>query len=303
MPLAANVIVGDRYEPFLPYCLKSVEKALDVIIINDNSNNPQNPNLVNIKESALYKEGRLYLLFSDFKKLGGFHGARNLCLNKTEELIQEGTLSRENLWILYLDCDEVHPPTFYSFVKNYVEKAPEHIGIIDGYMYQFILTFRYYTTLERRHNLFFRYHPKIRWERPVHETLINLQGERAASGYSYFHYGYLLPQEDLMNRWKLYEEYGGLDFDLKKVKENKMLQEKSPLCIPFKGEHPSFLKDFISDYHAGLNPAAKEFEKLNMKHGRNPLLWVKNLTRHYNYELRLAYRKMQFNKLFKENNQ
>lgn len=294
--LAANLIMGDRPEPFLPYCLESIREGVDLAVINDNSNNKENPNLAMVKNSTLYREGRVDLLYSDFKELGGFAAARNLCLDRVKELQDKGDLPLENLWILYLDCDEVHPPGFANFTGDFVANVPPRVGIVDGYMYQFILTFDYYTTLERRHNLFFRFHPEIRWERPVHETLVNLQGERIATGYTYNHYGYMLPPDDLMERWKLYDQFDGLDFNLDQVEKGEMLMEKSALSIPFAKEHPPGLGDYIREFNANLNPLSRKYlEKVEMER-KNPGIFVKNLLRHINYEVRLAFRNIQAGK-------
>jgi hypothetical protein len=291
--LIANVIMGDRPEPFLPYCLESIKDGIDLVVLNDNSGNPDNPNMVYVKNSTLFKEGKIDIITSDFEKAGGFAGVRNLCLDRVQALIDEGKYTTENLWILYLDCDEVHPPNFKPFVKRFLANVPDSVGIVDGYMYQFILTFDYYTTLERRHNLFFRYHQDIRWERPVHETLIDLKGERIATDYTYPHYGYLLPPEDLMSRWKLYEKYNGLDFDLEKVKKEEMLLEKSDLCIPFTGQHPPCLKEYIEVFKANPFELNKAFmEKIN-KRRKNPLNVIGSLLRDVNYQVRLKFRRIQ----------
>jgi len=285
--------MGDRPEPFFPFCLESIKDAVDLVVLNDNSGNPENPNLQYVRNSTLYKEGRIELLTSDFEKAGGFAGVRNICLDRVQALVEEGRYTTDNLWILYLDCEEVHPPRFSSFVKVFLSQLPDSVGIVDGYMYQFILTFDYYTTLERRHNLFFRFHKDIRWERPVHETLVNLQGARIATDYTYPHYGYLLPPEDLMNRWKLYEKYDGLDFDLEKVKKEEMLLEKSELCIPYSGEHPPCLKDYIAKFKEHPFELNKAFIQKTNEIRKNPMKVFAALMRDVNYQIRLKFRRIQ----------
>ena len=297
--LIANVIIGDRPEPFFGYCLESVKDAVDLLVLNDNSGNPENPNLKIAKKSRLYNEGKLDLIYSDFKKQGGFAGVRNLCLDRVKELIDQGKVSQNNLWILYLDADEVHPPNLTSFVKNFLAKVPPSVGIVDGYMYQFILSFDFYTTLERRHNLFFRYNPDIRWERPVHETLTNLKGQRIATGYTYCHYGYLLPPDDLMKRWELYDQYDGLDFNLEEIKKDDMLMEKSIECIPYSKGHPRVLGEYIREFKKNLNPICKKFQDKVDKNRSNIVRRTINFLRHLNYEIRLKYRDIQVKGLIK----
>ena len=291
--LVANVIMGDRPEPFFPFCLESVKDAVDLLILNDNSANPQNPNLKSVRNSRMFNEGKIDLLHSDFKELGGFAGARNLCLDRVKELLAKKKIPHKNLWIMYLDCDEVHPPELINFVKNYLSKLPPTTGIVDGYMYQFILTFDFYTTLERRHNLFFRYDPEIKWERPVHETLVNLKGKRLATGYTYNHYGYLLPPDELMKRWELYDKFNGLDFNLEDVREENMLLEKSVECIPFHKGHPRVLNEYIRDFKENPNPLFQKFQEKTMNNRRNMIRRTLNFLRHVNYELRLKFRDIQ----------
>lgn len=295
--LVANVIMGDRYEPFFPFCLESVRDAVDLLVLNDNSANPQNPNLKTVRNSRMFNEGKIDLLHTDFKELGGFAGVRNVCLDRVKELISQKKLSTKNLWIMYLDCDEVHSPELITFVKNYLSRLPTSTGIVDGYMYQFILTFDFYTTLERRHNLFFRYDPEIKWERPVHETLINLKGKRLATGYTYNHYGYLLPPDELIKRWELYDKFDGLDFNLKDVREENMLLEKSGECIPFQKGHPRVLNEYIRDFKDNPNPLYRKFQEKTLSNRQNVVRRTLNFLRHINYEVRLKFRDIQAGRL------
>jgi len=296
MYLVANVIMGDRPEPFLKYCMESIKEAVDLVVLNDNSSNPENPNIPVLKDSSLYKEGKVDILYSDFKKIGGFAAARNICFDRVSELLDKNELPDKDLWILYLDCDEVHPPQLAKFVKDFISNLPEEIGIVDGYMYQFILTFDYYTTLERRHNLFFRFHRDIKWERPVHETLTGLKGKRIATGYTYCHYGYLLSREDLLKRWQLYDKFGGLDFNLDDVDKNNMLMEKSEIAIPYKGGHPTVMKEYIDEFRKNPGQLNQKFTDKIRKLRKNPIFRIKNYLRHLNYELRLWFRDIETRK-------
>lgn len=293
MNLVANVIMGDRPEPFLKFCMESISEAVDLVVLNDNSDNPDNPNIPVLKKTSLYKNGKVDVLQSNFKEIGGFAAARNICLDRVSELIKKKEIPGENLWILYLDCDEVHPLQLTGYVKDFISHVPGEIGIIDGYMYQFILTFDYYTTLERRHNLFFRFHRDIRWERPVHETLAGLKGKRIATGYTYCHYGYLLSREDLLKRWQVYDKYNGLDFNLKDVDESNMLMEKSALAIPYTKGHPAIMKEYIDEFRRNPGQLNLKFQDKIMKLREDPIFKIKNYLRHLNYELRLRFRDME----------
>ena len=200
--VVANTIMGDRPEPFLPYCLESIHDAVDYLVLNDNSGNSNNPNLKYIKDSWIWKEGRVKLLPGLLSELGGFHGARNICLDETNKLGLNG-----DVWVLYLDCDEVHPESLTVLTRRILPVVSDNIGVVEGYFFQFLQSFKYYGSIDHRHNLLFRYNPAIRWIEPIHSKLVNIKGERFVTPYVYFHYGYVYSPENLYRRFELYHEY------------------------------------------------------------------------------------------------
>ncbi len=180
--IAAVMIVGGREEPFLAPCLESIARAVDLLVINDNSQDPSSVNRGILKESSLYREGKVHVIPSGFK---GFGYCRTLCLDYLRENFREG------MWVLYIDSDEVHSPAVISITRGILPCLSRQIGIVDGYFYNFYQSPRWYISLDRRHNLFFRFNKDVRWEGEVHEKPVNLQGRREAIPYRYFHYGYL----------------------------------------------------------------------------------------------------------------
>ena len=68
-------------------------------------------------------------------------------------------------WVIFVDCDEVHYPSLARVTRDLLPGLPEDIGIVDGYCYQIYLSPRLLLSLDRRHNLMFRFRPEIRSNR------------------------------------------------------------------------------------------------------------------------------------------
>jgi hypothetical protein len=285
--IAANVIIGSRPEPFFPMCLESVEKGIDYLVLNDNSGNPNNPNLKAFYESKLYKDGRTALLQTDLKKLTGFDEARNLCI---EETIKR--FPNQDLWILYLDTDEVHTPRFASLTRRFLPSLPPSVGVVDGYFYQFIQSFDYYSSLDRRHNLLFRYKPGIHWEKPIHSELRGITGKRVPTGYVYFHYGYVFAPENVLRRWKLYKAYDSIPFDPDKLQESSLFYGYEKNLVRFLKDHPHVMERYIQE-KKGEGHVQQYTEYVSRYFAAHPGHRLKARVREVNWKLRLAFRNFQ----------
>lgn len=285
--VAANVIIGSRLEPFFSSCLASVEPAVDFLVLNDNSGLKDNPNLNAYYASKLFKENRTLLIRTKLSELTGFDEARNICLTETAKRFQD-----QNLWILYLDSDEVHTEGLADLTRRMLARLPPKIAVVDGYFYQFIQSFAYYASLDRRHNLLFRYQPKLRWQNPVHETLCGIEGKRIPTGYTYFHYGYVYPPEKVLERWNLYKKYGGVPFDPALMSPDTLFKdyEKKMVLVPFRGKHPTTFslkenqdKDYIVQFTQAVQNRFKQSWRMRF------LAKLKEL----NWGLRLSVRNLQ----------
>ena len=153
------MLMGGKPEPFLAACLDSLYGAVDRIVLNDNSGLPQHANLSVVQQSRLYQAGKIEILPSSFI---GFGPCRELCLVRIRELAVAGD------WIIFVDCDEVHPPQLPTITRSILPYLPAKVGIVDGYFYQFFQFPRFITSLDHRHNLMFRYNPEISWQGQVH---------------------------------------------------------------------------------------------------------------------------------------
>jgi hypothetical protein len=223
------MLMGAREEPFLAACLDSLYGAVDKIILNDNSGLAQHANLSVVQQSRLFLAGNIEIIPSDFI---GFGPCRELCLVRIRELAVSGD------WIIFVDCDEVHPPQLPVITRSILPYLPAKVGIVDGYFYQFFQFPRYITSLDHRHNLMFRFNPAISWQGQVHEQVVNLTGERLVLPYRYFHYGFLKSHRDISAKWALYGSLGDPVSGAQTADPLKVICDSARTAVEFFGSHP-----------------------------------------------------------------
>lgn len=277
--IAAIMIVGAKAEPFLSASLESIRDAVDLLVLNDNSGEQSSPNRSTISRSSLYADGRVHIIPSEFK---GFGYCRTLCLDYLREH------HPRNTWVLYIDADEVHPPSISHLTRNIIAELPQCVGIVDGYFYQFFLSHRYYLSLDRRHNLFFRFNKDVRWEGKVHEKPVNLRGCREAFPYRYFHYGYLTNPRDILSKWSLYADLGDGGCNDVTVNPSFYFKKDASRVMRFQGAHPPAARPALERVLSENGEHFEHFEALVKElEGVNRL---RRKMRHINFELRTALR-------------
>jgi hypothetical protein len=165
---------------------------------------------------------------------------------------------------------------------------------VDGYFYQFIQSFDYYRSIDRRHNLLFKSHPNLRWEKPIHSQLTRIKGRRISTGYLYFHYGYVVPPQNVLDRWSLYHRYDSVPFDPGKLDVQTLFQgyENWMVLVPFRGNHPKALSSYFE--HNPPREHLTQFTEVVKNHlerhtGRR---WLGKF-KEFNWRLRLAFRNFQ----------
>jgi len=277
--IAGVMMMGGKSEPFLAACLESIRDAVDLLVLNENSGDPANPNMEVVRASSLWKAGKVHLIESEFK---GFGFCRTLCLDYI------GTIYKPGTWVLYIDCDEVHPSGITAVTRAILPHLPETVGIVDGYFYQFFQTTEFYLSLDRRHNLFFRYNPEIRWEGVVHEKPVGMAGSREAIPYPYFHYGYLMDPRDLLKKWKLYTDLGdsGSCSDAGRVDEIVMGHVKA--VLPYRGGHPAVAAQCLAAV------TQQEYVRRFTERARREPRGVGQLLQGLNFAMRLHSRYLQY---------
>lgn len=230
MSITAVMLMGAKREPFLGACLDSIRDAVDRLIVNDNSGLAEHPNLSVMRDSELFKTGRVTIIPSTFL---GFGPCRDLCLAEMRKTTESGR------WVIFVDCDEVHTPSINQVTRCLLPRLPEDIGIVDGYFYQIFQSPDFIKSLDHRHNLMFRFNPEIRWTGQVHEQLSGLMGRRLVVPYRYFHYGYLEPTEVIIRKWQLYGSLGDYQSGRQCEMPNEFMWQEIKKLTAFYGRHPA----------------------------------------------------------------
>ena len=239
MSVTAVMLMGAKREPFLAACLASIRDAVDHLIVNDNSGLAEHANLSVMKESELYRSGRVTIVPSAFL---GFGPCRDLCLAEMRKTNEPGR------WIIFVDCDEVHIPTISRVTQRLLPNLPERIGIVDGYFQQIFQSPDCMQTLDHRHNLMFRFRPDIRWVGQVHEKLDGLAGQRLVIPYRYFHYGYLETPKVVAEKWRFYGSLGDRQSGRQSEIPEEYMQKELGRLHAFYGRHPEFALPAIREY-------------------------------------------------------
>ncbi len=287
--IAANMIVGKRDERFLTACLESLKDAVDLIVINDNSEGRATANLRIIHDSALYKAGKVIVITSGFE---GFAACRNKCLDYVSGL------SHPDIWVLYCDCDEVHTEGFARISRELIPNLPETVGIVEAYVYQFHRTDGYYSTLDHRKNLLFRFNAKIRWRGDVHEWPYDIEGDRVVLPYRYYHYGYVASLGSLNEKWAMYSSLGDSE-STDRIKNVYALNHKhASEAIVFRHTHPSVVHGMLDLINETEMDQIKAFDDMVR---RVPMGRFRRSVRYLNNELKVWLRGASFMRAFRGN--
>jgi hypothetical protein len=276
------MLVGRKPERFLPACLESIADAVDLLVVNDNSCGSASGNLAALTNSALYRQGKVKIIPSEFK---GFGYCKNLCLDYLRANPVPG------MWVLNIDCDEVHTPGITALTRRILPNLPSGIGIVDGYFRHFIMSSRYYVSLDRRHNMILSFNNNIHWEGSVHEKLVNTCGARIGLPYRYFHYGYLVSIRELLKRWELYGSLGDAISGGYATQAHVNFNGDACRAMCFRVRHPDFVFQLLEEYRSKNREDVRIFEDLVKEY--NPTR-REMLRKNFSYDTIMAWRRMQF---------
>ena len=202
--VCATLLIGSQPEPLLLSCLESAAEAIDYLVVDLNGNYEQN--LAILENSRLYKEKRMRIEKSVFKD---YSTARN----NTFQM-----LPSETEWVMRLDADEVHFPQELKIItREIIPNLSKDVGMLDAYWLCFFHSFKYVTKLERRHDLFIRYHKGMKWERSIHEQLTGRQGIRLAAPYVFHHYASIKDPQEFLRKVNSYIQLTSQEGSLKKM--------------------------------------------------------------------------------------
>lgn len=260
--VTATLIIGKQPEPHLSECLACAAEAVDFAVVDYNGECRQNWEALN--ESKLFKEGRMRIEKSAWKD---YAQARNNTLN---------LLPPQTTWFMRLDGDEVHFPEQLKIItKEIIPGLDENVGMLDAYWLCFFHSFKYTTKLERRHDLFVRYRPGMRWERSIHEQLIGRHGCRQAAPYVFHHYAGITSPEAFLDKVHAYFKLTNSENTLKKVPDYKDIDaylEEHVKDTPLYSYGGSYPPDVLWHQNPDTAPAylAEMNEKLQHLLGTDP---------------------------------
>lgn len=276
MGVAAHLILGAREEPFLTALLASLDGVADVLIVNDNAPGAS-PHEAVLAQSSFGRSGRIAVERTAFT---GFGDARNVCLRLHARL-------DAGAWIAFVDADEVHGPGA-TRIASHLGEVPPEIAFVDGYTWHFFQSFAWYTSIERR-MMFFRFHPRARWEGLVHEHLHGVEGGRIALPYVYGHYGHTLEPRRHAEKGRHYSALGAAgnvlsEADLPSFDVRQYFAPVYHRLMRFHGRQPPAAATAL----AVLRPRLAAFHAVTEEVARQQPAGVKlrNVLRRWNYELR-----------------
>jgi len=133
--------------------------------------------------------------------------------------------------------------------------------VVDGWFYQFYQSPRYYLSIDRRHNLLFRFHPGVRWEGAVHERVVNLRGRRLAMPYRYFHYGYVATADHVRGRWDQYGTLGDAVSGGQASRVEEIFASDARRARRYAGRHPAPVRPLLDAYEHAHGEAIQRFDR------------------------------------------
>lgn len=285
MQVVAILLVGSRPEPYLPAVLDGLVGGVDRLVVNDNSGLARSSNRDVIESSRLHNEGRVTIVEAPFE---GFSRARNNCL----DVIRADRSGDPPTWVLMVDADEVHGPRLATLTSRILPTLVASVGGVDGYVVQFMQTLDFFISIDRRHNLLFKLDSSVRYERDVHERLLGVNGRRLCLPYTYFHYGYVRPNQQILEKWVQYHGLGDRTYHkdaFPSEADPTMFLDQVPLCIPYVWKQPPALRA-IDPAQLGPRDATLEFEQHVTAYLQHPWPRTRAWLRRLNYRLRLVQR-------------
>jgi hypothetical protein len=275
--IAAHLILGPHEEPFLDALLASLDGAVGIVIVNDNSAEPS-PHAGALAGSPFAKRNALIV---DRTPFADFSSARNICLRLHRE-------HEAGPWIAFVDADEVHAPLAATIAAN-LAVVPPDIDFVDGYTWHFFQSPNWYLSIERRMS-FFRFAHNVRWEGPVHERLQGLNGQRIALPYVYGHYGHTLTPRRHAQKGRLYSSLGQEgaitpEERLDSIDPAEYFAGQWPYLLRFPGPHPPAVRATLAHLESQLREQYALTDRL-VRDSQPPLIRARNRLAAWNYELR-----------------
>jgi hypothetical protein len=236
--VACALCVGSARELYLGAALEAIAGAVDVLVVNDNSDVARSANLGVLEASAFAARGALHVArhpFVDFADM------------RNRAFAQLRALPEPPDWVLFLDADEIHGEQVRYVAREILPRLAPSVGHVDAYTYHFFGTYRWITDVARRF-AFYRYAPDLYWVNAVHEKIQGLRGGALVLPYVYHHYGNVVPPPMLARKHGRYFELGNpvpkppreADVTL------EIYLEKAAGVRPYRGPHPAVARPTLA---------------------------------------------------------
>ena len=283
--------VGAASEPYLETALAAIAPAVDLLVVNDNSQVTASANVAVLERSAFAERGALRIERHPFVD---FADMRNKAFAPLRAMGEPPD------WVLFLDADEVHGEQIGYVARELLPRLGPEYGSLDAYTFHFFGTFGWISDVARRF-CFFRYAANISWTTPVHEKVTGLHGKALVVPYVYHHYGNVLPAPMLAEKHLRYYDLGNPVPRPPEPSEAgpDVFLAKASSVRPFRGKHPRVARATVSALERRF---AVEFAALDrgFRERRSPSVRAAAGLRRLNESLRVQLRRLEHPGIYRE---
>lgn len=174
-------------------CLESLKNYPDeLIIVDDGCSSIVREMIIEVTKSGY---GIVKLISAEKEKSAeNFTSLRQTALRYT---------SPQTTFWHWIDTDEVYYPEELSSIKAMLH-SNENVSAYVTTLWHFMKDPFHYQYQEIKRNIY-RYHPDTKWNKTVHEHVINEHpGVNISTRFSYLHFGYCRTQIETMEKWLRY---------------------------------------------------------------------------------------------------
>lgn len=243
--IGVQLLFGQNPEPFLQAALEAVAWADYVVAVNTAGTHPvarENERVVR----ATVPDGKLQLaqypvLRTDRPEPGGldeppsFAEARNLALRRVDH----------GDFVLIVDSDDVHYPEWETIARQHIAEGADIVTAT----FTHFMVYKDLVQYEAPREILFQHGPGVRFASRVHEQLLHPRRFPAIETlYGYAHYGYIKPQTEVFDRWRLYSALEGHPDYYAGWEGENILIDRLSVCHRFTGQHPPAAREVLERF-------------------------------------------------------
>lgn len=290
MKIFANMVVGDRPEPFLRWSLLSVEPIVDMVVVCRNTISDKSGEVVvggdgdlHISKPRLEDDYNLSVIEEVVPKhklrlstipFSNFSAIRNWCLEQ----------STDADWIIRIDADEIlYTERVSSLLRRLIHDKESNV--IWAFFYHFL---RDLDTVHNHPGFDIRYFQRMifrncYWGGEVHELLVDAEsgqptkhdspGALLIRDHLFAHYGYCLPDIWIFDKWEQYQQLTDkpnfYDYMASDVINEKTGEPDRPWTVlksrdgfRFEEDHPLVVRQYRRQIEEELNKVTSRTDHL-----------------------------------------